>query len=91
MTKLDSLSKEDVIKELTMVKGIGVWTAEMFLLFTLHREDIFSHGDLGLKKGFAKLYGVNNPTKEDIETVVKRWSPYQSYGSIVLWHHLDNS
>lgn len=91
MTKLDSLSKEDVIKELTMVKGIGVWTAEMFLLFTLHCEDIFSHGDLGLKKGFAKLYEVNNPTKEDIEPVVKRWSPYQSYGSIVLWHHLDNS
>lgn len=90
LTDLDSLDNEAVIAELTRVKGIGRWTAEMFLLFTLHREDVFSYLDLGLKKGFAKLYGQPDPTLEDIEKVVKRWAPYQSYGSIALWHHLDN-
>jgi DNA-3-methyladenine glycosylase II len=87
---IETLDNERVILELTKVKGIGRWTAEMFLLFTLHREDIFSYGDLGLKNGFAKLYGIEDPTNEQIEQVVKQWSPYQSYGSIVLWHSLDN-
>ena len=87
---LDTRSDEEVIAELTKVKGIGRWTAEMFLLFTLGREDIFSYGDLGLKKGFAKLYGHAMPTEADIAPVIARWSPYKSYGSIVLWHTLDN-
>ena len=90
LTKLDSMANEDVITELTKVKGIGRWTAEMFLLFTLHREDIFSYGDLGLKNGFAKLYGVDNPTVEDIKKVVGAWHPFESYASIALWHTLDN-
>lgn len=90
LTNLDTLDDESVIAELTKVKGIGRWTAEMFLLFTLHRENIFSMGDLGLRKGFVKLYGVDNPTDEQIEAIVSRWSPYKSYGSIGLWHHLDN-
>jgi DNA-3-methyladenine glycosylase II len=87
---LTSLDNESVIKELTKVKGIGRWTAEMFLLFTLRRENIFSHLDLGLKNGFSKLYGIENPSKEQIEQVVTKWAPYESYGSICLWHHLDN-
>lgn len=87
---LDTRSDEEVIAELTKVKGVGRWTAEMFLLFTLGREDIFSYGDLGLKKGFAKLYGHAMPTEADIAPVIARWSPYKSYGSIVLWHTLDN-
>lgn len=90
LTRLDRLSNEDVITELTKVKGIGRWTAEMFLLFTLHRENIFSYGDLGLKKGFAKLYSVSDPKPAQIEAVVRLWSPYESYGSIALWYHLDN-
>lgn len=90
LTNLDKLSDQEVINELTKVKGIGRWTAEMFLLFTLHREDIFSHADLGLRHGFAKLYNLAEPTVEQIEQVVARWSPFKSYGSIALWHHLDN-
>ena len=90
LTTLDSMANEEVITELTKVKGIGRWTAEMFLLFTLHREDIFSYGDLGLKNGFAKLYGVDNPTVEDIKRVVSAWHPFESYASIALWHTLDN-
>lgn len=90
LVNLDTLDDESVIIELTKVKGIGRWTAEMFLLFTLHRENIFSYGDLGLRNGFAKLYGKAKPTDAQMKRVVARWSPYQSYGSISLWHHLDN-
>lgn len=89
LDNLADLDEKAVIAELTKVKGIGRWTAEMFLLFTLHREDVFSHGDLGLRNGFARLYGIERPTEEQIEQVVSRWSPYKSYGSIALWHYLD--
>lgn len=90
LSSLDTLDDESVITELTKVKGIGRWTAEMFLLFTLHREDIFSPGDLGLRKGFTKLYGLTSPTDQQIIRIVSHWSPYKSYGSIALWHYLDN-
>jgi DNA-3-methyladenine glycosylase II len=62
----------------------------MFLLFTLHRENIFSYGDLGLKNGLAKLYGISSPSPLEIKEIVDRWAPYESYGSIALWHTLDN-
>lgn len=88
---LGDLSDAEVIAELTKVKGIGQWTAEMFLIFTLQRENVFSHGDLGLKKGFAKLYQIESPSTKQIEEVVYRWSPYKSYGAIALWHYLDNA
>lgn len=87
---LRDLNEEEIIKELTKVKGIGIWTVEMFLLFNLQRENIFSHGDLGLKKGFSKLYKIENPTKVQIEEIITKWHPYKSYGSIALWHVLDN-
>lgn len=90
LDNLEELDNEEIIQELTKVKGIGRWTAEMFLLFTLHRENIFSYGDLGLRKGFGKLYGVESPRDEEIQKVVDKWIPYQSYGSISLWHYLDN-
>lgn len=90
LSNLDNQSNEDVILELTKVKGIGRWTAEMFLLFTLHRENIFSYGDLGLKNGISKLYQLDQPTNIQIQEIVERWSPYETYGSIALWHHLDN-
>ena len=90
LTHLAELSNEEVITELTKVKGIGRWTAEMFLLFTLHREDVFSYGDLGLRNGFAKLYHQTKPSDLQMKRVVSRWSPYASYGSIALWTHLDN-
>lgn len=90
LTVIDSLGNQEVIDELTKVKGIGTWTAEMFLLFTLHRENIFSYGDLGLKNGFIKLYKVESPTPAQIQSIVAKWSPYESYGSVVLWHYLDN-
>lgn len=90
LESLDNLDDESVITHLTKVKGIGRWTAEMFLIFSLHRPDVFSYLDLGLKKGLAKLYGLNDPSEEDIKNIITPWSPYKTYGSIALWHHLDN-
>jgi DNA-3-methyladenine glycosylase II len=90
LSNLETLDNESVIAELTKVKGIGRWTGEMLLLFTLHRENIFSYGDLGLRNGFAKLYGTLDPSPSQIKAIVDLWAPYESYGSISLWHHLDN-
>lgn len=86
---LDRLDDQEVMVELTKIKGIGPWTAEMFLIFTLRRENVFSHGDLGLRKGIQKLYRLENPTQEKIEKIIGPWSPYKSYGSIALWHSLE--
>ena len=90
LTKIEQMDNEAVITELTKVKGIGRWTAEMFLLFTLHRENIFSYGDLGLKHGLIKLYGLQSPSPNTIKNLVDQWTPFASYGSIALWHTLDN-
>lgn len=87
LDNLQELDNESVIEELIKVNGIGCWTAEMFLIFTLEREDVFSYGDLGLKKGFIKLYG----SLDNIEKVVDSWAPYRSYGAISLWHYLDSN
>lgn len=85
-----SLGNEQVIEELTKIKGIGRWTAEMFLMFTLKREDIFSHGDLGLRNAIKKLYALENPTKDEIEAITLKWSPYRTYACRILWNNLDN-
>jgi DNA-3-methyladenine glycosylase II len=88
---LAQLSDEEVIAELTQVKGVGRWTAEMFLIFTLGREDVFSLGDLGLKNAFKKLYQVEEKdvVKKMSEASIA-WSPYRTYASLALWSYLDN-
>ena len=89
--ELSHADDETIIRELTKVKGIGRWTAEMFLIFTLGREDIFSFGDLGLRKSFEGLYGKRRArTQKSMEAVTRRWSPYRSYASLALWHLRDS-
>jgi len=87
--ELDNMSDEEVIKELNLIKGVGPWTAEMFLMFHLNRPDVFSHGDLGLKKGMMKLYKKDFISKEFAEEVTSKWMPWRTYGSIALWHSLE--
>lgn len=82
---LDSLPDEAVITELTRLYGIGRWSAEMFLMFTLARPDVFSYGDLGLKMGFIELYG--HPVSE---TIINVWSPHKTIAALTLWHFKDN-
>lgn len=79
---------EEVIFELTKIKGIGRWTAEMFLIFTLKREDVFSLGDGGLRRAVANLYYVSPNDIEAIEKISLRWKPFRSYASRYLWKSL---
>ncbi|MEX2012823.1 MAG: DNA-3-methyladenine glycosylase [Candidatus Levyibacteriota bacterium] len=93
LEKFAELPDEKIIEELTLVKGIGRWTAEMFLMFALGREDVFSYGDLILRKSFQKLYGFKKePTVEEVEKITIKWSPYRTYASRVLWrsYRLDS-
>jgi len=86
----ENFDNEQVVGELCKVKGIGPWTAEMFLMFTLAREDVFSYGDLGLRKAVEKLYGFKAcPTREQIEEIAIKWAPYRTYACLVLWESLD--
>ncbi len=87
---LDSMADEEVVNELTKVKGIGRRTAEMFLMFVLNRENVFSYGDLGLKKGMMKIYGFKKePTRKQIEKIINKWTPYKTYASRILWASLE--
>lgn len=90
LDKLIGLPDEEVVVELIKVKGIGRWTAEMFLMFTLKREDIFSHGDLGLNNAIKKIYKLPDYSQERVEKLVSKWAPYKSYASRTLWRSLDN-
>jgi len=90
LESLKDLADEDVIKKLTLVKGIGRWTAEMMLIFSLGREDVFSVGDLGLRTAASRIYGVDREDKIQIENIAKKWSPYRSLASLYLWQSLDN-
>ena len=88
---IEKLSNEEVVKKLTQIKGVGPWTSEMFMMFALGREDLFSHGDYGLKKAIMKIYGFKKePTKNQVEKITKKWSPYRTYACLVLWETLDN-
>lgn len=90
LAKLDQLSDYEVIAELTKVKGIGPWTAEMFLMFTLGREDVFSFGDLGLRKAITRLYKFKQePGRRQMEKLVKKWKPYRTFASRILWKYLE--
>ncbi len=85
-----SLPDEEVVQKLVTVRGIGPWTAEMFLMFALAREDVFSHSDLGLSKGLQKLYKISGSTdKKKAEKIVSKWKPYRTYAARVLWKSLE--
>lgn len=90
LESLPNLSDEEIIVELTKVKGIGTWSAEMFLIFNLGRENVFSDKDLGLLHGIEKIYYIKSPDKDTILQIVNKWTPFKSYGSIALWHSLTD-
>ena len=86
---LPDLQDEEVITELVKVKGIGRWTAEMFLIFCLQREDVIPLDDLGVKKAIQKLYNLSElPTNEYMLEVSSRWKPYRSIATWYLWKSL---
>jgi DNA-3-methyladenine glycosylase II len=91
LERLPSLADEEVIAELIKVKGIGRWTAEMIMIFSLHRPDVFSVGDLGLRTAVSRLYGIERENLKAIEKLSEAWSPYRSFASRYLWKSLDNT
>ncbi len=79
-----NISDLEIINKLTEVKGIGPWTAEMFLMFSMAKPNFFSRGDLGLQNGMKKLYG-----KELTDKQIERWSPYKTYACLLLWRSVE--
>ena len=91
---LHKMSNEELIKYLSQIKGVGQWTVEMILMFTLGREDIFALDDLGIQQSIAKLYQLDTTDKKTLkEKMLKlsaKWSPYRTYACRYLWGWKDN-
>lgn len=87
---LDGLTDAEVIEQLTQVKGIGTWTAHMFLMFALRRPDVLPVGDLGVRSAIRKAYGLAAlPAPAEMEEIAGRWRPWCSVASWYLWRSLD--
>ena len=84
------MSNENIISELTKVRGIGRWTAEMYLIFALGRMDVFPLGDLGLINGIKKLYNLENPSTDELLTITNNWIPYRTIGTWYIWRGVKN-
>jgi DNA-3-methyladenine glycosylase II len=91
--RLAKMSNEDIIDLLTQIKGVGKWTVEMILMFTLGREDVFAVDDLGIQKAITKLYELDatdkKAMKEKMLEISENWSPYRTYACRYLWNSLD--
>jgi DNA-3-methyladenine glycosylase II len=86
---IEDKSDQEIIDMLTQIKGIGVWSAQMFLMFSLGREDVFSVLDLGLRNAVKKLYNQENLSHQEIDEISQKWQPYRSIVSHYLWHAWD--
>lgn len=90
---LDALSNEEIINELTKIKGVGAWTVHMFLMFCMGRLDVLPVGDLGIRNGIQKLYSLSErPGDAEIIDIalLNNWHPYETLASWYIWHSLDN-
>jgi DNA-3-methyladenine glycosylase II len=91
LERLDDLSDEEVIEQLTAVKGIGDWSAHMFLMFHLGRPDVLPVGDLGIRNAVKAQYRLRKlPDPKRMEKIAKPWRPYRTLACLYLWSSLDN-
>lgn len=91
LDRLDQLPDEDIIRELVAVRGIGRWTAEMFLIFSLGRPDVLPVDDYGVRKAIQQVYRLEAlPNKRELTALAEPWHPYCSVASLMLWRSLDN-
>jgi DNA-3-methyladenine glycosylase II len=92
--KLLAMSNDDIIALLTQIKGVGKWTVEMLLMFSLGREDVFAVDDLGIMQAMVKLYQLNTEDKKKLKQKMlqlsAKWSPYKTYACLHLWSWKDN-
>ncbi len=92
LDRLDELSDEEAIEEIVAVRGLGVWTAEMFLIFHLERPDVLSGGDLGIRKAVQVEYGLEEmPAPARVLEIGEPWRPHRSLASLYLWESLANA
>jgi len=92
LDRLEELGDEEVIEEIVAVRGLGVWTAEMFLLFHLERPDVLSGGDLGIRKAIQVEYGLEEmPAPTKVIEIGEPWRPHRSLASLYLWESLANT
>jgi DNA-3-methyladenine glycosylase II len=89
-SRLAEMADDDVIEHLTQVKGIGVWTAQMFLMFTLRRPNVLPTGDYGVQAAMKKHYRKRKlPKPQEMEKIARKWAPYRSIACWYLWRSLD--
>jgi len=90
---LYAMTNEEIIAALTQIKGVGRWTVEMLLMFTMGREDVFAPDDLGIQQSMIKLYGLDTTNKKALkktmENIALQWSPYRTYACLYLWKNKD--
>lgn len=92
LRRVSAMEDEEVIRHLTQVKGIGRWTSEMFLIFTLGRPDILPVGDLGIRKAVQRNYGMKTlPSPHALERMGQKWRPYRSVAAWYLWASVDGN
>ena len=92
LDRLAELPDEEVIAQLTAVKGLGEWTAHMFLIFHLGRPDVLPVGDLGIRRAAQIAYGLDDlPKADELERIAEPWRPHRSLASLYLWRSLDNT
>jgi DNA-3-methyladenine glycosylase II len=91
--KLYAMETEAIIELLTQIKGVGKWTVEMLMLFSLGQEDVFAVDDLGIQQAMIRLYKIEHTTKKELHLKMlelsKNWSPYRSYACLHLWQWKD--
>ena len=86
---LQKMDDERVIKELVKLKGVGRWTAEMVLTFSMQRPDVLSYGDLAIRRGIMKLYGIEELNEEQFHQLTDRFSPYRTTAALYFWHYAN--
>ena len=85
------MTDEEISKELTKIKGIGQWTVDMFLMFTLNRSDVMPYGDLAIQKGFKKIFGLDHlPSKKEMEDGSEVWRPFRTLACWYLWENIED-
>ena len=88
-TDFHKINKNEVIKELTKIKGVGKWTSEMFLIFILFKKNIFSKGDLALINSIRINYSIDELSEHKLDSFIKKWSPYNTIASHLLWKSIE--
>jgi DNA-3-methyladenine glycosylase II len=92
LRRLSQQPDAQVIEQLTAVLGIGLWTAQMYLIFSLHRPDVIPSGDLGVRKAVETAWGYRTlPAEATVERHARRWAPYRSHAAYYLWRSLDSA